>query len=588
MFLVHVCEPVFSRGLFELFEVLALFEYARHISPLACASCFALLRLTLLYVYVCPHNRYSASLQLNQDVMSEAIRDALHDDDDDDDDDDDGDDDDGDHGDGDGDGDADGQDGGRLTPSSSSSSSSGMTSGMSDGGMPWATESKGEPRESRAQVHVVVQKAKSELESKLSEGQHVRTLAIQFGSPVVLGGLIGLQVEDSNRVQARTLCHLLSGDVLPTAGAIYIPPLIKSVQVPWRGEANVLDGSLMENLRFGTPTDIPDPYTDETIFAVCRCLCLSEELITEEKRGSKILLHDRTRKMFGVDSHIVAVVRAVLCNPDVLIVPVLTRGVNKAEAKKREQRLGMFLKAFSYIVPVTSTAEMLNSMLLEATKIAMTDAGEGMPGGEWGGKEFGFPSRFPPRTVIWIAGADDVLADVGCSRTMQFDGILLAPAAGLPWPARPYGPTGGGMKAVVASLQTYGKLPRRRSYDSSGVVERGVAILGGGGGTGVEGVEGAERRNTMGKYRAANASAPDVLNCTFGRRPEQQHEQEQQQDPQTLEQHDETKKAGPMLQQDFLVSAAEKPPPMMKAGKLPPLEVAHAGSGDEGGDETLF
>jgi hypothetical protein len=138
------------------------------------------------------------------------------------------------------------------------------------------------------------------------------------------------------------------------------------------------------------------------------------------------------------------------------------------------------------------------------------------------------------------------------------------------------------MKAVVASLQTYGKLPKRRSYDSSGVVERGVANMGGGGGTGVEGVGGAvERRKTMG---------------SFGRRQRQQQQEQQQQDPQTLEQHDETKKAA-MLQQDLLVSAAEnpsKPSPMPKAGKLPPLEVAHAGSGvgegtgDEGGDETLF
>ena len=51
----------FSRGMFELLEVLALFEYSRHISPLACteyvllrliSSCFALLSLLSFLVFL--------------------------------------------------------------------------------------------------------------------------------------------------------------------------------------------------------------------------------------------------------------------------------------------------------------------------------------------------------------------------------------------------------------------------------------------------------------------------------------------------------------------------------------------------------
>eukprot|EP00746_Dinoflagellata_sp_MGD_P047984 gnl/MRDRNA2_/MRDRNA2_21887_c0_seq1.p1 gnl/MRDRNA2_/MRDRNA2_21887_c0~~gnl/MRDRNA2_/MRDRNA2_21887_c0_seq1.p1 ORF type:complete len:339 (-),score=51.96 gnl/MRDRNA2_/MRDRNA2_21887_c0_seq1:329-1246(-) len=113
-----------------------------------------------------------------------------------------------------------------------------------------------------------------------------------------------------------TLLNILGSVILPTQGDIFVPPHLRLYHISQ--EPLFVDGSLLENLRFGTDKDSFDASI-ERIVQICRRLALSDRVLSEiqsDATTAKNWYH----VLSLTESILVHLARALIANPEVLVV----------------------------------------------------------------------------------------------------------------------------------------------------------------------------------------------------------------------------------------------------------------------------
>eukprot|EP00746_Dinoflagellata_sp_MGD_P128445 gnl/MRDRNA2_/MRDRNA2_62819_c0_seq1.p1 gnl/MRDRNA2_/MRDRNA2_62819_c0~~gnl/MRDRNA2_/MRDRNA2_62819_c0_seq1.p1 ORF type:complete len:546 (+),score=70.52 gnl/MRDRNA2_/MRDRNA2_62819_c0_seq1:27-1664(+) len=143
---------------------------------------------------------------------------------------------------------------------------------------------------------------------------------LKVNGVINLGGIFGLPGDGKHAPFYVNLLQTIQGLNVPAQGVVVVPPWAKILSAPVAPQSLCMRRTVLENLQYGLVT--PTRVSESQVWKLCKALGMNDRIFSPE--CGNVPLQQVLENMPQIDWTLISLVRALLCQPDILIVGCLS------------------------------------------------------------------------------------------------------------------------------------------------------------------------------------------------------------------------------------------------------------------------